>query len=490
MIDKASDDFLVVDLDGTLIRTDLLHESVLVLIKRNPFYLIALPFWLFQGKAHLKQEIAERVELPIDLLPYNSDLLDYLQEKRRTGVKLMLATASNKRYAEAVAAYLGIFDLVLASDANRNLSGRTKLNAIREMLGKGSFSYVGNSSIDLSIWAESDEAILVDSSRSIIEKVRLHTSVAKIFKSGTNRIQAFLRAIRPHQWLKNLLLFVPLVLSHQLSDLQLVLQAFLGFIAFSLCASSVYLFNDLFDLPSDRQHPTKRSRPFAAGELPLWQGCFCLAILFLLSIFIAFQLSELFVLALITYYVLSLAYSIWLKQAVLVDGLTLAALYTLRLIAGAAVVSVSPSFWLLAFSMFIFLSLAFIKRYSELQLLHARGKAELIGRSYRYIDAETLAQLGTASGYLAVLVLAFYINSNAVLQLYARPEFLWLLCPMMLYWISRMWLLARRNEMHEDPVVFTIKDRRTYWIALIACITLLISIFWPLVSNKFSWFLD
>jgi 4-hydroxybenzoate polyprenyltransferase len=292
-----------------------------------------------------------------------------------------------------------------------------------------------------------------------------------------------IRAMRPHQWLKNLLVFVPLILSHQFNDVQQVLQAWLAFVAFSLCASSVYLLNDLLDLEADRQHPTKRFRPFAAGELSIVHGIVAMLVLLVVSMLIALSLPVFFFPILMFYYVCTVAYSLWLKRAPLVDAIMLAALYTLRLIAGAAAVSVEPTFWLLAFSMFIFMSLAFIKRYSELRLLQADGHGELAGRAYRAVDTETLAQFGTTSGYLAVLVLAFYINSDKVNEQYARPEALWLLCPMMLYWISRMWLLTRRGEMHDDPVVFTIRDRRTYWLAACACGALLVATYWPFVRS-------
>ena len=486
----SSASVLAVDLDGTLIRTDLLHESVLMLLKQNPLYLFLLPVWFLKGKAHLKQMIAQRVDLPVNLLPYNNELLDYLREQRQAGRRVMLATASNSRYAEAIAAHLGVFDLVLASDAANNYSGSGKLAGIRKVLGDDSFSYAGNSAVDLPIWAEAEEAVLVNVAAGVRHKAERHTTVAKVFEHGGGYLKAFWRAMRPHQWLKNLLLFVPLVLSHELNEAQLVWQALLGFIAFSFCASSVYLLNDLLDLVADRQHPTKRLRPFAAGDLPVVYGVVGMVLLLIAALLVALQLPRFFVGVLSLYYLSTLAYTLWLKRAVLVDALLLAALYTLRLIAGAAAISVLPSFWLLAFSMFTFLSLALIKRYSELQLLHARGQAQLVGRSYRAVDMETLAQLGASSGFLAVLVLALYINSSAVLELYSRPEFLWLLCPMMLYWISRMWLLARRHEMHEDPVVFALTDRRTYWLALIACIALGLATFWPFVHDQVPWLFE
>jgi 4-hydroxybenzoate polyprenyltransferase len=234
-------------------------------------------------------------------------------------------------------------------------------------------------------------------------------------------------------------------------------------------------------LPSDRQHSTKRFRPFAAGDLPVVHGVIAMVLLLLVSMVIALLLPPYFFPVLVLYYACTMAYSLWLKRAALVDGVMLASLYTLRLIAGAAAISVAPTFWLLAFSMFLFMSLALIKRYSELQLLQADGEGQLAGRAYRSVDMETLAQLGTASGFQAVLVLAFYINTDRVSAEYVRPEALWMLCPIMLYWVSRMWLLTRRGEMHDDPVVFTISDRRTHWLALLACAAFLSATYWPFI---------
>ena len=323
----SSSSVLVVDLDGTLIRTDLLHESVLLLMKQNPLSLLLLPVWLLSGKAHMKQKIAERVEVPVTLLPYNRDIVEYLHEERQSGRKMMLATASNSRYAEAVAAHLGLFDLVLASNAKDNLSGDDKLKGIKEMLSDESFAYAGNSSVDLPIWAAADEGVLANVSAGVKKKAEQQTTVIKVFDSGGSYFKSLWRAIRPHQWLKNLLLFVPLVLSHQMENSQLLWQSLLGFIAFSLCASSVYLLNDLLDLTADRQHPTKRSRPFAAGDLPISYGVAGMIVLLVMAILVANQLPELFVAVLAFYYVSTLAYSLWLKTAVLVDGLLLAALY-------------------------------------------------------------------------------------------------------------------------------------------------------------------
>ena len=474
---------LVVDLDDTLIRTDLLHESVFALLKLNVLYLFMLPLWLLKGKAHLKQQIADRVELRFDLLPYRKELVDYLKHEHAAGRRLILATASNNSFAQGVAGHLGIFDVAFGSTASENCSGSRKLARIKESVAGSDFAYAANGEVDVAIWKEAAAAIVVNASAVVQKKAARVTEVVGVIPGGKQNILALLKAIRPHQWLKNLLVFVPLVLSYQMDDVPLVIQAWLAFIAFSLCASSVYLLNDLLDLPADRQHPAKRTRPFAAGELSIVYGVVAKVVMLTVAALIALTLPVYFFPVLVFYYICTMAYSLWLKRAAMVDAVMLAGLYTLRLIAGAAAISVAPTFWLLAFSMFLFMSLALIKRYSELQLLQAEGRGQLAGRGYRSVDTETLAQLGTSSGYVAVLVLAFYINSDAVYEQYSRPEALWLLCPMMLYWISRMWLLTRRGEMHDDPVVFTIRDRRTHFLAVLAACSLLVAVFWPIVRR-------
>jgi 4-hydroxybenzoate polyprenyltransferase/phosphoserine phosphatase len=474
---------LVVDLDGTLIRTDMLQESAFGLLRLNLFYIFLLPFWLLQGKAHMKQMIADRVDMRVDLLPWHEGLLEYLRAEHSRGRRLILATASNQRYAQEVAEQLGIFDAVIGSTATENLSGARKLEKIEAVLKGGAFEYAGNATVDLMVWKKAEAAVLVNPGPVVKRRATALGNVKHIFEEKRSLLGNLVRAMRPHQWLKNLLLFIPLIASQQLDDFDQVFNAFLGFVAFCLCASSVYLLNDLLDLDSDRQHPRKRNRPFAAGKLPISYGVIAKVALLLAALLLTLFLPPMFLLVLVAYYLLTTAYSLWLKRAALVDGLVLAGLYSMRLVAGGAATEVAPSFWLLAFSIFIFLSLAFIKRYSELLLLHESDDAKLAGRGYKQVDMETLALFGTASGYISVLVLAFYINSDGVNELYARPEALWLLCPMMLYWISRMWLLTRRGEMHDDPVVFTIRDPRTWLLAVFASISLGVAVFWSWVVN-------
>lgn len=468
---------LVVDLDGTLIRSDLLIETCFALLKANFFYIFVFPLWLARGKAHLKHEIAERVILDPELLPYQSDFLAYLREEHAKGRRLILATASNEKLAHAVASHLGLFSDVLASDSRHNLSGQRKLERIRRVLGDQGFAYAGNAQIDLLIWEYAEVALVVNAPKGVHRAAMRQGNVDRVFgNSEGGALLHHLRALRVHQWLKNLLVFVPLVMAHELNDVAQIGRAFLAFLAFSLCASSVYLLNDLLDLPDDRKHPTKKSRPLAAGDIPILNGVLLIPV-FLASAFLAsLALPPTFTAVLGLYYVSTLSYSFRLKRVALLDVITLAGLYTLRIIAGTVAVSTTFSFWLLAFSMFLFFSLALVKRYTELLLAQQDGKVKSSGRGYRTSDLEGLSQFGSASAMMSVMVLALYINSEKVLSLYARPEVIWLLCPLVLYLITRIWFLARRGEVNEDPVLFIIRDRRSQGMALMGALLLWLAI--------------
>ena len=468
---------LCVELDGTLIRTDLLVESVFALLKRNILFTFLLPLWLLKGKAHLKHEIAARVDIDADLLPYHGEFIDYLKEEHANGRRLILATASNEKIAEAIALYLGIFHDVLASNATTNLSGRRKLERLKSLFGDGGFDYAGNAMVDLALWDIAGEALLVNPERGVKEAAERQSKAVQVFDDRTgNPLKRYLKALRLHQWLKNLLVFIPLFMAHRFGDPLLVGQAMLAFLVFGLCASGVYLLNDLLDLPDDRQHPVKQHRPFAAGTISIINGAMLIPGLLVAAFGLALLLPIEFIGVLAFYFVITLAYSLRLKRAALVDVITLAGLYTIRIIAGAAAVSVALSFWLLAFSMFLFLSLALVKRFTELLTMQQQERTHSSGRGYNTIDLETLSQFGGASAFMAVLVLSLYINSEAVRDLYTHPEIIWLLCPLLLYMMMRIWLLARRDELHEDPVVFVIRDRRSQWLAGIGAIMLWLAI--------------
>ncbi|ALN92992.1 ubiA prenyltransferase family protein [Lysobacter gummosus] len=457
---------LCVDLDGTLLKSDLLYESVLALFSRRPLLLLLLPFWLLRGKAALKHEIASRVELDVATLPYDERVVDALRETQAR--PRVLCTASHTKFAQQVATHLGVFDLVLASDDGVNLSGANKAQALAERFGERGFDYMGNAAIDLPVWARARNAWVVNGSPGLAARAAQVVDVAGQLPAQGGGFKTWIKALRIHQWLKNLLVFLPLLASHRFFDVEAVIVSVLAFIAFNLSASGVYVLNDLLDLPADRQHPRKRLRPFAAGRLPLLHGLFVAPLLALAGFALALIANPWFALVLMGYYATTLAYSLRLKRIVMVDVIVLASLYTLRIIGGAVAIGATLSFWLLAFSMFIFLSLAMLKRYTELSAILGNGQRKVSGRGYAVEDLPLIQSLGSSAGYLAVLVFALYINSPESLALYARPQVLWLICPLLLYWISHLWMTSHRGGMDDDPVVFAATDRASQ-IVIVFC---------------------
>lgn len=459
---------IVVDLDGTLIKTDLLAETASRFLLEQPFRCFQILAWLAGGKSTLKARLAESTTVDIATLPYNRALLEWLQQQKAQGRTLVLATASHRLVADRVAAHLGLFDEVLATDAETNLKGGAKRDALVHRYGENGYAYVGNDWPDVAVWQSAAEAHVVSRSASLIGKAREHGKPGLTFGDGKAGLgKALLKAMRPHQWVKNMLIFVPLLAAHRYGDIPSVVQALLAFVVFSLTASSIYLLNDLVDVADDRHHTRKRHRPFAAGDLSLLSGWIAWPVLLALGFLLAVAtLPGPFIAAMAAYFVLTVTYSLRLKQVPVVDVLALAGLYTLRIIAGAAAVEVPLSFWLLAFSTFLFLSLALIKRYSELLSARAAGQSTALrGRGYMPQDLEIVSSLGGSSGYIAVLVLALYIQDSHTAAMYATPTVIWLACPLMLFWISRVWLIAHRGQMHSDPIVFALKDPVSWIVA-------------------------
>lgn len=460
---------LCVDLDGTLVRTDLLFESFARLLKEKPLLAALAPLWLLGGRARLKREIASRVSLDAAALPYDERVLAHLREEKARGRRLVLVTASDAAPARAVADHLGLFDEVLASDGRSNLKAAAKAEALVARFGEKGFDYAGNEAADRPVWARARAAVIVSAPPALAAEVRARHAVAAEFpRRGGSRGAALLRLLRPHQWVKNLIVFVPLVTSHQIGQPLVLRDGVLAALAFCLGASAVYALNDLLDLHSDRRHATKRHRPLASGALPLAGGFALAPALFLAAFALAVPLPPAFAGVLALYIAASLAYSWRLKRTPLLDVFVLAGLYTLRLIAGHAATGIVYSDWLLAFSMFIFLSLALVKRFQELQGAETEPGGLIRGRGYRAEDLPLLTPLGAASGYLAVLVLALYVSSEQVRILYRRPTLLLLICPLFLYWISRVWMVAHRGRMTDDPIVFALKDAPSYLVGLLA----------------------
>jgi 4-hydroxybenzoate polyprenyltransferase len=467
---------LVVDLDGTLIKTNLLLESVCSLLRQQPLALFSLPIWLLKGRANLKQKIAQRVQLDPALLPYRTELLDYLRAEHDKGRSIILATASDERFARCVADHLKIFDMVLASDGVTNLAAERKRTRLVAQFGVKGFDYVGNEFRDLAVWSFTRKAIVVSPNLRLKQAVVKVSQLETTFAEPGPSVGEYLSALRPQQWLKNILVFVPLFSAHLFAEPVLLVRTMIAFVAFCCCASAGYLVNDLCDLPADRHHPAKRLRPFASGRLPLAYGFAVAPVLTISGCLLAGLLSGFSLAIVVLYFIVAAAYSFSLKKEALLDVFTLASLYTLRIIEGGLAAAVPLSVWLLAFSMFLFLSLAFIKRYAELVTMRGVDGDHAKARSYELSDAELLVSTGTASGYAAVLVLSLYIASGSVKVLYSTHEVLWLVCPLLLYWIGYLWMVAHRGNMFHDPLVFAARDRTSRILILLMLAASLIAI--------------
>lgn len=467
---------LCVDLDGTLIRSDLLLESFLLLIKGNPLYILLLPFWLLGGKAKLKAEIARRVQLDGAALPYSAAFVEWLQAQKAAGRSIWLCTASDQSLAQAVAQHVNCFDGVLASDGQLNLAGPNKARVLIERFGDKGFDYCGNHRVDLTVWRHAHQAIVVNGSEELVQQASQVSTVGPVFEPLKGGLKVWLKALRVHQWAKNALIFVPLAAAHKLSDWVVLQNGLLAFLAFSLCASSVYLLNDMLDLAADRAHHSKCKRPFASGQLSVLFGLLVAPMLLLGAALICLLLPLKFTLVLALYYVITFAYSFLLKRLVMIDVLTLAGLYTVRLVAGATATTIALSFWLLMFAVFIFLSLAIVKRYTELYVMRKQGKLKASGRGYQVDDIILLQSLGSASGYLSVLVLALYLNSPDISVMYRQPKIAWALVPLTLYWISRIWMETHRGRMKDDPLVYALKDPISLLTGVAAVAVLLMAV--------------
>jgi 4-hydroxybenzoate polyprenyltransferase/phosphoserine phosphatase len=471
---------LCVDLDGTLVKSDTLIDSTLALARQNPAALLQLPRWLAEGKAALKRHITSKVELDVAHLPYNRELLQYLEQQKAAGRSIYLATAADSALAHRIAAHLNLFAGVLASDGSINLAGSNKLAAFRQNFGD-EFTYIGNARPDLTLLQHCKEPMVANPTAGLLSALRTKGIVpVRSFNERVSPLRAWPKAIRIHQWAKNTLVFLPLLLAHAW-DKALIAGAFLAFLSFGFCASATYIVNDLLDLEADRQHPRKRRRPFASGDLSAISGIFVIVLFLVASICLATLLPH--VVSLITpslglarpyhflewlgiYAVTTLAYSLRLKRAVMVDVIVLSGLYTVRILAGSAATGVVVSTWLASFSIFFFLSLAFVKRYAELENLRERGGVTAGGRGYHISDIEQLRSFGSASGYVSVAVLTLYISNLNAAQLYHHTNRLWLLVPILLLWISLLWLRASRGELDEDPVVYAVTDRHSLLLGL------------------------
>ncbi|MCZ8101509.1 MAG: UbiA family prenyltransferase [Burkholderiales bacterium] len=463
---------LVVDLDGTLLRSDLLYES-LFSCPPSLHNGVGVVRAILQGKARLKYFLAQTSAIDYSLLPYDDEVLALIEAARLEGRTIFLATASNETHAAGVCSHLGLFDGFIASDPDNNLKGRKKAEALIERFGSGGFEYVGNDASDLHVWSVSAAAVTIRTTAEVKRTLSTLDVPTRTLPSPGPTWADWRRAIRVHQYAKNALLFVALLTSHSYFELDAVLRVCIAFTAFSACASAIYIVNDLVDLQADRAHPSKSSRPFASGKIELARALPAAAVLLTAGLALSFAVSLKFVGVLIVYLLLTTAYSFSLKRKMIIDVIALAALYTIRVIAGAVAAEVVLSEWLLAFSMFVFMGLALIKRATELVVRRNLNLADSSNRNYKLGDEIVVVAMAAASGFNALTVLCLYIASPGVQSHYRFAEFLWLVPPIVLYWYLRALMLAWRGLLTDDPIVFALRDRISR-IAVILMVALVI----------------
>ncbi len=472
---------LVVDLDGTLTRGDTLSEGVATLA-RDWRLVPALGLLLTAGRAAFKRRIAELAPPAVALLPYNVPLLAYLRAQKAAGRTLVLATAADRTVADAVARELDLFDAVIASDGATNLKGAAKARALVARFGAGGFAYAGDSRADLAVWRAAAAAVLVNVRPAVAAAVRARIPVELAIADRPPILGALWQAMRPHQWVKNLLVLVPLLTAHAYGDPVAWRGAALTFWAFCAVASACYLFNDLLDLTADRMHRRKRERAFASGRVSIAQGgALGLA---LLAVGAGLALAAHVPTVLGLYALATIAYSVKLKELPLVDVFCLAGLYTLRLFGGGTASGHPVSLWLLGFASFLFLSLALVKRVEELTApptVAAGPLAGLARRGYTPADAPLLQMLGCAASFASCIVLALFVQHEATASNYASPSLLWGMVPVFLFWQCRLWLSTARGYMHDDPILYAAGD----WVSWSAGALLIMLV---LLAHAVAWF--
>lgn len=456
-VDAGQPDVLAVDLDGTLLRSDMLHETLWATLSGKGFGAVGRLAALSRGRGALKDALAGAVEIDPASLPYDARILRKIEAWRAAGGRAYLVTATDTRIAERIAAHLGIFDGVYGSTAEINLKGPEKAALLVREFGRGGYVYIGDSRSDLPVWADAGGAVTVGAGTGVRRAVDAMGRSAEHLDAENQSLAALLRALRPHQWMKNILVFVPILTDPGYNGLQWI-GVIAAFVCMSLVASAGYVINDLLDLADDRSHPRKSRRPFASGALSAATGTMLAPVLLLLGLGIALSVSTALALIVGGYFVLTMAYSIRLKQYAIVDICTLAALYTIRIIAGAFAIGVALSVWLLAFSMFTFFALAAAKRLGELSDADAAGRT-VSRRGYTAEDRRILSQMAIAAGYVAVLVLALYIDEPWVQRRYGEHRMFWGICALLIFWISRLVLVANRGDMDDDPMVWAVRDR-------------------------------
>lgn len=462
---------LVVDLDGTLIRNDLLHDSLLFIAIRRPSKLGGLIKKIVKGKSSFKDQVA-RIYVPRpEHVVFNSEVLELIRESKLRGTKVFLVSASTQTAVTSISENLGIFDDAMGS-RDTNLKGQAKADFLISRFGKKAFDYVGNSKSDLPVWAAAAEGYIVSKSKRLQTKAGQVNQKSHILNSNVTKMP-LLRELRVHQWVKNLLVFVPLLTAYKVSDLELVKQGILAFLSFSLLASAIYVINDLADINSDREHEKKRTRPVAAAIISVPSAVLLAIALISAGLFAAISVNLEFVAVAVTYLLLTSAYSFFLKQVAVLDCVVLAILYSLRIVAGGLATGISLTYWLLTFSGFLFFSLAWMKRYAEVS--KSTSQYNVPGRSYAKGDMPFIFALGMGSALLSILVFVLYIENGLSNSVYEQPELPWLAVLALTFWLGRIWLVSFRGLMHEDPIAFALKDRVSLFCGLLVFASLAVA---------------
>ena len=462
---------ICVDLDGTLIKTDALVEGIVTIFSSRSG-ITHLGSLATSNRATLKRRVAEIAGCTPELLPYNTELIAYLKKKRQEGHPLVLATAADARVAYAVADHLALFDEVICSDGIRNLKGDEKAAALIERFGRKGFDYVGNDLSDLPIWSAAAGVVTVNASRRVMREARQLGLPTTTFETRPPLISAAVRAMRPHQWSKNVLVFVPMIMAHAVNEASAWIGALGLFLSLCATASALYIVNDLLDLSSDRRHPRKRMRPLASGALPIPIAVWLAVVLVSFGIGLGWLSGTIVIL--VTYAVASLSYSLVLKRFPLIDVFVLAGLYTLRVLGGGVASGHRATLWLLAFAGFTFLSLALVKRAGELlSIERSHDKHSNARRGYQAGDSAIIEMFGCASAFSSGVVLALFVGSSSAFQQYRAPEVLWLIVPIIILWHCRLWLATVRGNMHDDPIVYAFRD----WVSWVVGATILLIMF-------------
>ncbi len=464
---------LCVDLDGTLVRTDTLIESVLAAVRHRLWHLFLIPVWLSRGLPYAKRRLHSLQPVNVELLPYNQDVLEVVTREHSRGRRTVLVTASTQELADTVAAHLECFDEAHGTTAASNLKGKVKAEFLSRRFGHGGFDYIGDSLADIPVWRHARTAITVNApaARATGRPIELLPET----HLQSNSVAVYAKTVRVHQWVKNLLVLVPLLTSHSLLNSSSLAKSLVALFALCCLASSSYIVNDLLDIDSDRRHLTKRSRPIPSGQISLRTALALGSFLFIAGVAAAWNDSPATLALCLLYFFCSVSYSLFFKRRLLVDTIMLAGLYTIRVLIGGVAAGIPVSFWLLAFSIFVFFSLALVKRVAE--LVASSAGPLLPGRGYQRGDIQVLTDLGVSSAFVATAVFALYLNSREVQLLYADPKALWVICPVFLYWFSRIWVLTLRGKMHDDPIIFVFKDRICYLLAAIALTSIVVAKF-------------